>query len=68
MGRGRRGTGTALNLRRAVQRTRFSPNASGPMFQNPRGMGQSGTWRFACDVPRVPGFVTGWNMARRRTV
>ena len=68
MGRGRRGTGEALILRRAVQRTLFSPNASGPMFQNPRGMGQSGTWRFDCDVPGIPGFGTGWNMTRRKTV
>ena len=40
-----------------------SPNASSPMFQKPLDWGHPGTRQIRGDVPRTPGFVTGWNMA-----
>ena len=63
MGGERRVTGAALPLEGRIQRTLFSPNASRPMFQNPREMGQFGTRGFGGDVPKTQGNGTHWNIA-----
>ena len=63
MGRELRGTGMASPLQDTSSEHFVSPNASRPMFQNPREMGQFGTRRFRGYVPRTPGNGTHWNMA-----
>ena len=58
-----RATGMGSPLQDTSSEHFVSPNASRPMLQNPREMGQFGTWRFRGYVPKTPGNGTHWNMA-----